>query len=161
MIFAKKDGVFHKQVLASEHINFLLQENANTVQTFEGAIRIAKGIRTYKTIYLDDEFIQNLKAVLTDYLGEIEVNSECRFYEHTYGEVIRHQDFLGDYTHTLLVYMNEDFIGGKLHVKSNKTVFRFTPRIGWGICFWKDLIHWADCVEEGSKKFVLIDLKSL
>lgn len=184
------DVVFAKQVIPEDqaqeiHRDLLVKFPSDHPDWQEGAIGIARGIRHF--VELAKHVTQcswwsgvkdQLIVVLGNYLGyhDLCVSDDVRFYRHQFGEVKRHTDGTRDGSqYSLLLYLSDDFEGGTLSVRVPRDpldrqsfqpemghqVFSFLhPRPGWAVVFSKNLIHFADCVETGSKDFLLIHLKS-
>jgi hypothetical protein len=121
--------------------------------------------------------MSRLYIVLRDYLPDAVISSDARFYNHQYGSVKPHTDGNRDgiSCYTLLLYLQDKFEGGRLSIKMERSekeqlisepdkkhkVFIIEPKIGYGIIFKKNLIHWADEVVEGNKNFLLIHIYSI
>jgi len=118
-----------------------------------------------------------LFTVLRDYFPDMKLDRWARFYNHQYGAVKPHYDANHDFmaTHTILIYLTDDFGGGRLSIKTrrsdeerlaseqpnhyHKVYIIVTPKAGYGVVFKKNQLHWADeCI--GDKNFLLIHLYS-
>jgi hypothetical protein len=88
-----------------------------------------------------------------------------RLYYSDFGIVKPHKDVstYGD-THTLLIYLTENFTGGNLTVKVPRTVdtqhYYLTPepRKCYGFLFPKTCIHYTDELFQGDKLILLVDV---
>ena len=114
--------------------------------------------------------------VLSDYFPDLRLDPNARFYSHQFGSVKPHKDGNHDglCNYTLLIYLSDEFEGGKLSIKMKRSmeemreaepdkkhkVFTFNPMMGYGVVFSKDLLHWADELFEGEKNILLIHLYS-
>ncbi len=136
------------------------------------------GKRTYCDINLSDEpfafLFERLRVVLNDYSIE-KIDRHAKFYCHSFGGVKPHIDSNHDNVsnYTLLLYLNDDFEGGELLIKTNRSeeerilsepdkhhkIFKIRPMRGYGVIFDKSLLHWAEETYK-DKNFLLIHLYS-
>jgi hypothetical protein len=91
----------------------------------------------------------------------LEVKSNLRIYESHYGIVRPHCDIpmCGDDTHTCLIYLTEDFVGGVLSIQFETAIVTFMPKIGHAIVYPKHVIHYTDEQLEGEKVILLVDVR--
>jgi hypothetical protein len=88
-----------------------------------------------------------------------------RIYYSDFGEVKPHKDVTikDNYNYTLLIYLSDNFDGGKITVKvpieEIKKHYYVTPepRKCYGILFPKDCIHYTDELYTGGKYILLLD----
>lgn len=158
--------VFYKQIINPDEIPEIL----DCFHHLEEQINhLARGIR-YKGEQETPQWIeQRLNAVLTDYLGAIKISPYIRLYRHICGDVKPHRDqsLYNHSNYTCLIYLSDDFEGGKLSLKipqdekeTHYDILTITPRRGYGVVFHKSLIHYADEVTSGSKDIMIVDLSS-
>jgi len=166
-------GVFYKQVVPPEMVSEVKDMCIQYSKT-ESIGGIATGTRFRTEIPKDDTLWTHVKTVFRDYFPDIELAENARYYQQEFGGVKPHTDksLDGRSKYTLLVYLSE-FDGGKLSCKLDRLpseevsepekhhkVFTFTPKMGYGITFRKDYMHWAEEVVAGSKEFLLFDIIS-
>ena len=92
-------------------------------------------------------------------------DNNMRIYYSDFGEVKPHKDVTirDNYNHTLLIYLSDNFDGGKITVKvpieEIKKHYYVTPepRKCYGIIFPKDCIHYTDELYTGGKYILLLD----
>lgn len=178
-VFKKEEKqILYKQILPNhecDEINAYL-ENNNLHKTHIGT-SLVTGNRVYIDINLKElpyTFIcDRLVATLSNYCN-LEIDPNARLYSQIYGGIKPHTDKNRDgvSTHTLLIYLTDNFDDGKLSIKMKRSneeklecendkhhkVFTFTPKKGYGILFDKDLLHWASEVYTGNKNFLLVSL---
>lgn len=113
-----------------------------------------------------------IKITLGSYFTTVEVGN-VRFYKQDFGATKPHTDICtdGKSNYTLLIYLSDDFEKGKLRLKCKRTeneikhehhnkkhmVFTFFPKIGYGVLFNKDIVHYAEEVY-GRKEIMLVDM---
>ena len=125
-------------------------------------------------IDLDPSFLpeihQALITTLFNYFPDLEIG-ESRIYIQQFGKIKPHCDvsFDGHSNLTCLIYLTEIDSGelilkvkrpeAELTVEPHKKFFHFkiTPKVGYGIIFRKELIHWAEEVF-CNKIILLVDL---
>ena len=172
--------IFYKCLLSEKEtldLRGLIECNTHTTTNIGG---LATGERKRTEISMDGNGMMDLKerimTSLRDYFPDIQLGMTIRMYQQTFGGIKPHRDASldGVSSYTLLLYMSDDFEGGKLSLKLKRTdqekassesskhhkVFTFTPKIGYGLIFKKDILHWADEVVEGNKFIMLIDIIS-
>ena len=169
-------SVIYKQILLEDEVlelNTYLMDRTHNQQIST----LATGSRLYCDIDLDSHIITDrLFIVLRDYFPDMKLDKNAKFYNHQYGAIKPHYDVNHDgvSTHTLLIYLTDDFEGGRLIIKTKRSdderllssqpnhyhkVFTITPKIGYGVIFKKNHLHWADdCI--GNKNFLLIHMYS-
>lgn len=169
-------SIIYKQILSEDEVlelNTYLMDRTHKQQISS----LATGSRLYCDIVLDSHIITDrLFIVLRDYFPDMKLDKNARFYNHQYGAIKPHYDVNHDgvSTHTLLIYLTDDFEGGRLTIKTKRPdeerllssqpnhyhkVFTITPKIGYGVIFKKNNLHWADdCI--GNKNFLLIHMYS-
>lgn len=128
---------------------------------------------------LREEIRGQIRSSIGAYFGGFVELGDLRVWRQDFGEVKPHLDVCSSaacaglsHVHTLLIYLTDDFEGGELSVKCPRRsndldpepekrhrVFRFEPRIGFGILFSKRFLHWADMVC-GCKQILLCDVAS-
>ena len=169
-------SVIYKQILLEDEVselnNYLMDQTHN-----QQISTLATGSRLYCDVDLSSHSITDrLFIVLKDYFPDMKLDKNARFYNHQYGAIKPHYDVNHDgvSTHTLLIYLTYNFEGGRLTIKTKRPdeerllssqpnyyhkVFTITPKIGHGVIFKKDNLHWADdCI--GDKNFLLIHIYS-
>jgi hypothetical protein len=126
------------------------------------------------------ELRAQIETGLSPYLGEM-VLGDFRVYVQEFGGIRPHLDTVqsevcASYPNrfTLLIYLTDDFEGGRLRVKCPRgeadpepekepqkrhRVLSPEPRRGYGVLFSKDYPHWADDVF-GAKVILLTDVGS-
>ncbi len=162
--------VLYKQILLKDEINEL--NHIYNEHLSKQLSNLITGSRIYCDIDLSKTFIpERLITVLSDYYQNLMIDRWAKYYSHEYGAVKPHYDINHDNmsNYTLLIYMTDDFEGGKLSIKCKRTdedralsqsnfyhnVYTITPKIGYGIIFKKEYLHWAEeCY--GNKNFLLI-----
>lgn len=178
-VFKKEEKqILYKQILPDtecDEINSYLECN-DLYKTHIGT-SLVTGHRVFIDINLKElpyAFISDrLLATLSNYC-DLEIDPNARLYSHVYGGIKPHTDKSRDgfSTHTLLIYLTDNFDDGKLSIKTKRSVeekleyennkhhkvFTFVPKKGYGILFDKNLLHWASEVYTGSKNFLLISL---
>lgn len=84
-----------------------------------------------------------------------------RFYESYYGVIKPHKDVAvhPQDTHTCLIYLTDDFVGGALTVESANGIRTFQPKQTFGVFFAKGVTHYTNELIEGRKVILLIDCK--
>lgn len=178
-VFSATDGVLYKRFLDTGDANELhsaLSERKTGWK--DGAVSIARGIRPFLDLDISElprDTVRQIVVALRGYLVDAEISNWVRFYSHKFGEVRPHRDGSKDSAqYTLLIYLKDDFEGGRLSIKVPRTDeellandphlkhkrFVPTPQVGWGILFSKDHLHWADEVIDGSKDFLLLEVKT-
>jgi len=124
---------------------------------------------------LADELCKQLLITMQQYFIDFKPNkNNIRLYLSNYGVVAPHKDkpvYPGD-THTLLIYITDDFDGGILSVKLPRSnlhleeygdkekkyiVITPEPRINYGVLFPKNIIHYTNELINGNKLILLID----
>jgi len=174
------EQVVYKQILTPEEAitannDFISEETGWK----DGAQVIANGHRPFIDVDLPNkmpELMERLPVILRDYLPDVTVSPDARFYNHQYGRVKPHTDGNRDGVsqYTLLIYLCSEFEGGQLSIKLKRSdeerlaenpyhhhkIFTFTPKCGYGVIFRKSLLHWAEEVVDGNKNFLLIHLRS-
>ena len=66
----------------------------------------------------------------------------------------------GDDTHTCLIYLTDDFVGGFLTVEDDINIpTQFTPKVGFCVIYPKSSIHYTDDQYDGTKIILLADLR--
>lgn len=180
-------SIIYKQILLEDEV---LELNTYLMdRTHKQISNLATGSRLYCDINLNSHTITDrLFIVLRDYFPDMKLDKNARFYNHQYGAIKPHYDVNHDgvSTHTLLIYLTDDFEGGRLIIKTKRPdeerliiktkhpdeerllssqpnhyhkVFTITPKIGYGVIFKKNNLHWADdCI--GDKNFLLIHMYS-
>lgn len=169
-------SVIYKQILLEDEVlelnTYLIDQSHN-----QQISTLATGSRLYCDIDLTSHMVTDrLFIVLNDYFPDMKLDKNARFYNHQYGAIKPHYDVNHDgvSTHTLLIYLTDDFEGGRLTIKTKRPdeerilssqpnhyhkVFTITPKIGYGVIFKKNNLHWADdCI--GDKNFLLIHMYS-
>lgn len=172
--------MIYKQILQPDEVEELNSLYIN--QCHSGISNLVTGQREYCDINLSEHMItKRLNTVLNDYFPgylldmyrRYAFGRYGRFYSHLYGSVKPHTDVNHDNksNYTILIYLTDDFVGGQLSIKTKRPdeerllsepdkyhkVFTITPKIGYGVIFKKDLIHYAqECF--GSKNFLLIHM---
>lgn len=171
-----ENEVFYKQLLDEDDVSQIQKIfNGGIIAANDFGI-IATGIRNKLEINTPDFLKERLPIVLFDYLGSIELSPYIRYYKQKCGSIKPHKDksLYGDFKYTCLIYISDDFEGGKLSLKVSRTaeemaannphlkhkVYTITPRKGYGIVFNKSILHYADDVINGSKNILLIDIAS-
>ena len=114
------------------------------------------------------ELIQNLNKELimtnSQYYDKFIPNTNhIRIYHSNYGIVKRHQDKptnLFD-THTCLIYLTDDFYGGKLSIENsfNNEILTLEPKVSHGVIFPKEFFHYNDELLGGDKIILILDCK--
>lgn len=178
-VFHKEPAqVIYKQIFSEEEADDLTEKLIGTAAWENGNVSLATGHRKYISVSLKDHGDIHIRIlqVLNAYFGDITIDPNCRFYDHAYGGVKRHTDAAHDNksNYTLLIYLTDDFDDGKLSVKMPRSeteiqseypdkknkVFTIVPKKGHGVLFHKSLVHWAENVYTGNKKFLLIHMHS-
>lgn len=109
------------------------------------------------------DFPDNLISALRSQLEQLQfqVGPYIRGYYSTSGIVLPHKDsaFAYDVTCTCLIYLSDQFVGGRLHLDpdSSPTVC-IEPQKGWGVIFPKSTLHYTDQHTEGDKVILIVDL---
>src|SRR3972149_6160493 len=121
------DQLFYKQLLDSNEASELNSQLLQTETVWKnGAVIIANGHRPYIDVNLDEDLVeikQRLYIVLRDYFPDMIVSPDARFYNHQYGGVKPHTDGNRDgiSCYTLLLYLRDDFEGGRLSIKAKRS----------------------------------------
>ena len=171
--------ILYKQILLDDEcdeLNELLEQNiANGLTQTNIGTSLVTGNRSYIEFDIrnNKEIHNRLFATLSNYC-DLRIDSNARLYSQTFGGIKPHTDANRDgvSTHTLLIYLTDDFDNGKLSIRTKRSdeeklahepnmhhkVFTFAPRKGYGVLFDKSLVHWADEVYTGSKNFLLVSL---
>jgi len=124
---------------------------------------------------LAQELSRQLKITMSNYYTLFKPNAKnIRIYQSNYGIIKSHRDipsYPGD-THTCLIYLTDEFVGGVLSVKlprEDEHIQEYgspelrhlnitpEPRAMYGILFPKHTIHYTDELLEGDKIILLID----
>ena len=174
--YYQNNEVFYKQILNVDEIDDIekqFEDGINTVNEFSS---LATGIRNRYEINTPDFIKERLSTVLFDYLGKITISPFMKLYKQQCGGIKPHRDksLYGDYKYTCLIYISDDFGGGKLSLKVARPteelqevdpqlkhkVYKITPKKEYGIIFNKSILHYADDVVDGSKNILLIDINS-
>ncbi len=115
---------------------------------------------------LSDKVISEVNTVLSNYFNNFHIYYDnMRIYYSDFGEVKPHKDVTikDNYNYTLLIYLSDNFDGGKITVKvpieEIKKHYYVTPepRKCYGILFPKDCIHYTDELYTGGKYILLLD----
>lgn len=145
------------------------RDNPNCVLRETGRVKLITGERRQATV-VTSHFV---KSQAEFHFPKCKVGTLMRVYEQTSGQVVPHVDRRpfdtdGDTTHTMIIYLTDDFKGGRLHVcpvhghdEDDDTV-TVEPKVGKAVVFRKDHdLHWSDEMEAGSspKIFIVVDLK--
>lgn len=178
---AEPRQVFYKRMFSPDEAADLLGLAVASCPAVEGAGGGVAGgeRRRYELDLAAAEFAhvrERLRCVLSDYLPDATIGDSARVYRHTAGGVRPHTDASldGRATYTLLLYLSDDFEGGRLSVRVTRSeeerrasepghghkVFVFRPMCGYGLVFHKGLLHWADDVVGGSKDLLVADVAS-
>jgi hypothetical protein len=116
---------------------------------------------------LTSEVVRQVHVALSGYYTRCHVSPTSRIYASDYGKVLPHRDVATypDDNTTILVYLTDDFSGGELTVKVPRSkehelghlAVTVEPRVGYGIVFLKDYIHYTAEQYAGSKVILLMD----
>ena len=173
--------IFYKPLLSSEEVldfRNCFVKRFDQISSVSGGL--ATGNRKRLEIDLQEDVMSDIRerivTVLRDYFPDIQLASTARMYSQDFGGIKPHRDASldGASSYTLLIYMSDNFDGGKLSLKLKRTdeeksllepskhhkVFTFTPKMGYGIIFRKNILHWAEEVLEGDKMIILFDIIS-
>ena len=170
--------ILDKQILSDDLINDLIKivdEFDPSNKPLNGSLAHRVRIDEADIDKLNSEIIQSTKselnATLIGYFPDMEIG-EMRIYCQTFGDIKPHIDVAtdGKSNVTCLIYLTDGYEGGELNIKikrkdltmnPEKEHFKFTitPKKGYGVCFNKDSLHYANEVF-GKKLILLIDLKT-
>lgn len=70
-----------------------------------------------------------------------------RLYRQLWGAIVPHKDgnaFSAYGTHTMIIFLNDDYQGGRLHLDTVDGVICVEPRAGGAVIFPKNVTHWTD-----------------
>lgn len=177
--YGSGDKFVYKQLLQPDECDQLNNHLTNMINRGLFTHNIGQ-IATGSRLYVDFDLKENkyicdrLITTLDTYFTDLQIDPNARLYNQRFGEIKPHFDKNHDgvSNYTCLIYLTDDFTHGKLSVKvkrskeeieeSNKhhKVFTLEPRVGYGVIFSKDWLHWAEEVYDGSKNFLLIHLYS-
>ena len=163
-------NLIYKQILSDDLSNELLNYfNIKSPQLFSmngsNLFPQRKQLRDF-TSELSDKVINEVNIVLSNYFNNFHIyDNNMRIYYSDFGEVKPHKDVTirDNYNHTLLIYLSDNFDGGKITVKvpieEIKKHYYVTPepRKCYGIIFPKDCIHYTDELYTGGKYILLLD----
>ena len=84
-----------------------------------------------------------------------------RIYLSNFGTIQPHYDvpMCYDDTHTCLIYLTDDFIGGNLTIEYDNKKNTYIPKKMNGVIFPKYVMHYTDELIKGEKIILLLDLK--
>lgn len=172
----RSDLIFYKQILDTSQVKDLLKYLATCRYKFQDTrlasrMKITEGEMEEGALkYVRESILTTLSGYFTD----LKINY-IRIYRHECGETKRHRDISldGKSNFTVLIYLTDDFEGGKLTLRTRKDeneikatdpekkYFHFTlePKVGYGIVFPKHLEHWAAELV-GKKEIILVDLET-
>lgn len=176
IVFYHEDyQVIYKQLLDPLSLKDLYEKLGSFIAESQSFSTISTGLRKKADLNIAQEFPEiytNIKAALRDYFPDIELSTWARYYLHVIGDVKPHHDSQHEGNYTLLLYLNDNFEGGRLSIKAkrssvekiiepekNHKVYTFKPKAGWGVIFNRCLLHWAE-TNETPKEILIFDLKS-
>lgn len=117
---------------------------------------------------LTDKIITEIYKNLSDYYTKLSIKDNIRIYCSDYGTIKPHVDIpmCGDDTHTCLIYLTDNFVGGNLTIENKISDLKtenitIKPKKSFGIIFPKGYVHYTDELQSGKKLILLIDLKIL
>lgn len=85
--------------------------------------------------------------------------NNIRVYKSTYGIVNPHRDVkIDSNNYTCIIYLTEDFFGGRLFIEDQNVI---EVKIGNGVIFKKELLHWNDELLSGEKIIILFDCEKI
>jgi hypothetical protein len=175
-LFKSIDKCIYKCMFSEQESDEFNNIFFNMINESNKSTNIVTGNRLFVDFLLEDypEIIDKLIVILRNYFINLKFDRNARFYNHQYGETKPHIDknHDGKSQYTLLIYLTDNFDGGKLSIKLKRTekeknkleynknykVFTFTPLKGYGLIFDKSYVHWADEFYDGHKNFLLIHL---
>ncbi len=166
------ENILYKQILSDELSNDLLQffqSNCNKLYSMSGSNLFPqrKQLRNINS-ELSDRIIEEVYTTMSNYYNCFEIDYEnIRMYYSDFGIVKPHKDVTikDKYNCTLLIYLSDEFDGGKITVKvpieeiSKHYYVTPEPRNCYGILFPKDCIHYTDELYNGSKYILLLDCR--
>jgi hypothetical protein len=105
-----------------------------------------------------------MEAIQSSFEFAFDVDN-IRIYHSNYGTVKPHRDVPTNpkFTYTCLIYLTDDFYGGRLTVqqKEEDEYAAFEPIVGYGVVFSKDRVHFTDEQLGGDKMIMIIDVTPL
>ncbi len=164
------ENILYKQILSDDLTNELLHFfKSKNIISMNGSNLFPqrKQLRDINE-ELCNKIISEVNTTLSNYFNSFEIdNNNIRIYYSDFGIVQPHKDVTikDKYNNTLLIYLSDDFDGGKITVKvpieEIKKHYYVTPepRKCYGILFPKDCIHYTDELYTGGKYILLLDCK--
>lgn len=118
--------------------------------------------RRIKFHSLPDDFKEliNIEMKKLGYL-----TNDIRIIKSIYGIINPHRDaIIGDNDYTCIIYLTDNFYGGRLFIESeneNEVERQIEVKIGNGVIFKKNLLHWNDELLSGEKIILLFDCEMI
>ena len=171
VFIGRNDIILTKQVLSNELVDDIMK-HISTCEFNSNFTKLAT--RHILPDDLPSELYDNINNEIITTVSNyhmLEVKN-IRCYKQSFGEIKEHTDksYDGVSNHTLIIYLNDDFDGSELSIKTkltekerkefvNKNYYKFTitPKKGAGILFNKNLIHSSTLIY-GTKYSLIVDL---
>ena len=167
------DNILYKQIISNDLSDKLLNhfnKYYNELFSMNGS-NLFPQRKQMRDIPKDlcDNLVEEIKTTMSNNFNNFDIDTNnIRIYYSDFGIVKPHKDVVikENYKNTLLIYLTDDFDGGKITVKipieEIKKHYYVTPepRKCYGILFPKECVHYTDELYTGGKYILLVDCQT-
>ncbi len=165
------NNILYKQILSNDLTNELIDffKSKNIISMNGSNLFPQRKQLRNLTNELSEKIIKEVTATLRNYFDNFQIDSSnIRIYYSDFGTVKPHKDVTikDKYNNTLLIYLSDEFDGGKITVKvpieeiQKHYYVTPEPRKCYGILFPKDCVHYTDELYTGGKYILLLDCQT-
>lgn len=159
------DFILYKQILDEDTVKdireALRQHESHYVSNDSSLVTRRRMESSHMDNSILDCIIARVQTTLYNYWHTVNIGT-IRFYKQEFGETKPHRDVSTDgrSNYTLLIYLTDDFDGGRLRLRRVECQgsIEIRPIAGFGVLFSKDKMHRATELY-GTKELILIDLE--